>query len=128
MAKDSLLVLKEWAEHVNSKSLDDLLLLYDEDASLLPTFSNKTLSNIDGIRSYFDKLASHDQLAVNIHEKTVNVQKTSDSSEVITGIYKWELDYDGEVLAFEARFTFSICLGAERPIMHHHSSQIPRAL
>lgn len=46
----------------------------------------------------------------------------------ISGIYNWRFLVVGEALNFEARFDYLIDLKKTSPILHHHSSQIPRAL
>ena len=121
-------VLKLWIESVNSRSLKNVLDLYDETAILLPTFSNKFFHDPEGIKSYFEKISSHKDLLVKLHDNTLTVQDLSNGLYALSGIYCWRFEVDGEVLNFEARFTFVINIKSSAPIIHHHSSQIPRML
>lgn len=54
------LVLKAWMNAVNEGSLEGLLALYDENAVLIPTFSNRLLSKTESIRDYFIRLCSRE--------------------------------------------------------------------
>jgi len=120
--------LHHWIEQVNAGAVDALCALYDEHALLIPTFSNHLLSTAPDIRRYFEQLSARPGLALTLHDKTVRVQPFVAQSYAISGIYCWRFQVDDEPLAFEARFTYLADLGAARPILHHHSSQIPRSL
>lgn len=121
-------VLDAWSGGVNSGAMDEVLALYHEEALLLPTFSNRRLYTPAKIRDYFTKLFERGKVQVNLHEKTVVAQTLKDSICAMSGIYRWDIDMDGDELSFEARFTFALDLESPAPIMHHHSSQVPRTL
>jgi hypothetical protein len=121
-------VLKDWLAAVNKRDLKRLLALYNERAILIPTFSNRLLDSPPRIREYFRKLASHKELSVSLHEKTLLVQPISGRLYALSGIYCWRIALDTEPLRFEARFSYLLDLAKPRPILHHHSSQIPRTL
>lgn len=121
-------LLKEWMQAVNTSDLEGLLALYDETAVLIPTFSNRLLSKPESIRDYFGKLCSREELSIALHEKTLNVQSISSEIHAMNGIYCWRFALDGELLSFEARFSYVLDLDRPAPIIHHHSSQIPRML
>lgn len=121
-------VLRAWLNGVNSGNLNNVLSLYSEDAVLLPTFSNKCLAEPELIKAYFQRLGSHKNLNVQLHEKTLVVQNFSHNLHSMSGIYAWRSEVDGENLIFEARFTFSVDLNRSRPIVHHHSSQVPQMI
>ncbi len=121
-------VLNQWMNAVNAGDLEALLALYDDGAVLIPTFSNRLLSKPDALRDYFSKLCSRDELSIALHEKTLNVQAISGSVHAMNGIYCWRFAVDGELLSFEARFSYMLDLKRAKPIVHHHSSQIPRML
>jgi hypothetical protein len=121
-------ILKDWIAAVNSDDIESLLALYDEKAVLIPTFSNRVLKTPDRIREYFEKLIGHEELSVSVHDKTVTVQPLHDFVSAVSGIYCWRFEVDEELLSFEARFSYLLDLSLERPILHHHSSQIPRML
>lgn len=117
-----------WASLVNSGDVEQVIALYQDHPILMPTFSPHTVKDETRLREYFTQLASREGLAVKLHESTVVCQKTGETSYVITGIYSFMFDVDGTILTFPSRFTFVIDLNNEKPIIHHHSSQVPRNL
>lgn len=121
-------ILDQWMSAVNNGDVESLLALYDQQAVLIPTFSNRLLNTPEKLRGYFEKLGSREDLSVALHEKTVLIQEVQDQIYSISGIYNWRFEVDGELLNFEARFSFVIDLAKPNPILHHHSSQIPRML
>jgi hypothetical protein len=121
-------LLKTWVQYVNNGELEELLALYREDAVLIPTFSNRILDKPGKIRAYFEKLTSHEELSVVVHEKTIATHKITDSVYSLSGIYCWRLAVDEELLSFEARFSYLLDLSTPAPIIQQHSSQIPRML
>lgn len=126
--KNSKVILEQWIQAVNEKSVKNLENLYDKNAVLIPTFSNRVLDTEEKIQDYFMKLGSREGLSVTLHEKTLRVQEVSDFISIISGIYNWRFIIDDELLNFEARFSYVIDISKENPILHHHSSQIPRML
>jgi len=128
MFNDPKQVLQAWLSGVNSGNLHDVLSLYSADAVLLPTFSDKCLVNPKDFKAYFERLASHKNLDVQLHEKTLVIQDFSPKLYSMSGIYAWRFEVDGENLNFEARFTLTVDLNRSRPIVHHHSSQVPEML
>ena len=126
--KEPQTILKAWMDAVNNGDLEGLLALYDESAVLIPTFSNRLLSKPDAIRDYFTKICSREELSIALHEKTLNVQRISEAVYGMNGIYCWRFAVEGELLSFEARFSYMLDLARAKPILHHHSSQIPRML
>ena len=121
-------ILKAWMQAVNSGDLEALLALYDVGAVMIPTFSNRLLSKPEAIRDYFGKLCSREELSIALHEKTLIVQPMNDAVYSMFGIYCWRFAIDGELLSFEARFSYLVDVSRPRPILNHHSSQIPRML
>jgi len=128
MFNDPKQVLKPWLNGVNSGNLNDVVSLYSENAVMLPTFSSKCLATTADIRAYFERLADQKSLHVQLHEKTLIVQDFSPHLHSASGIYGWQFELEGEILDFEARFTFTIDLNLSRPIVHHHSSQVPQTI
>jgi len=121
-------VQNQWMQAVNSGDIKTLLDLYDRQAVLIPTFSNKLLKTPDELQAYFEKLGSREQLSIELHEKTLILQNLQNEMSVLSGIYNWRFAVDGELLNFEARFCYVMNLSKPHPILHHHSSQIPRTL
>ncbi|MGH8495104.1 MAG: nuclear transport factor 2 family protein [Gammaproteobacteria bacterium] len=127
-ARDPNRFLDEWARLVNERNLEGVLALYDEAAVLIPTFSNRLLDKPERIREYFERLNNRDGLAIWLHEKPRLASAIGGGIHALAGIYRWQFAVDDELLDFEARFTFVLDLGRKAPILHHHSSQIPRML
>lgn len=121
-------ILIEWMDAVNNGDVESLLTMYDEEAVLIPTFSNKLPNTPDKLREYFEKLGSREGLSIALHEKTLQVQPIKEDMYALSGIYNWRFDVEGEMLNFEARFSYILDLSKPRPILHHHSSQVPRML
>ena len=116
-----------WLAAVNNRDLDAVLSLYAPGSILLPTFSPHIIRNEERRREYFTRLTERPGLTVSLHEKTFAAQAAG-YHEIASGIYCFHLEIDGEPYAFEARFTFVIDPHSARPVLHHHSSQIPRTL
>jgi hypothetical protein len=121
-------VLKKWMTFVNEGNTEELLGLYDEKAVLIPTFSNRILNSPEKIREYFEKLAAREELSIALHEKTLIIQHLDNDRYSLCGIYCWRFMQDEELLSFEARFSYIVDISLPEPIIHHHSSQIPRML
>jgi hypothetical protein len=121
-------ILHTWIEAVNAGDLDRVVSLYDADASLVPTFSAKALRTPAEIRRYFEQLASRPGLSVTLHPKTL-VSQCFERASILSGIYCFRFCIDEEPYNFEARFSLVVRAGgSDAPILHHHSSQIPRQL
>ncbi len=121
-------ILNQWIEQVNAGNVDDVVALYADDAALIPTFSARTLRTQAERADYFQNLGSRPNASVALHEPTVHEQRVSDSVSVLSGLYTFRFEVDGQLLTFEARFTFVVDSARPAPILHHHSSQIPRGL
>jgi hypothetical protein len=120
--------LKAWMDRVNNAELEPLLAMYNKDAVLIPTFSNRLLAKPQTIREYFERLFAREELSLALHEKTLITQNIQGEAWSMCGIYCWRFAIDGELLNFEARFSYLLDLGQAAPILHHHSSQIPRMI
>ncbi len=121
-------ILSKWLDAINAGDIESILELYNKEAILIPTFSNRLLNNPGKIREYFERLGSYEELSIALHEKTLTVQPIGDTKYALCGIYCWRFMLDDELLSFEARFSYVIDSSLESPIVHHHSSQIPRML
>lgn len=121
-------VLNAWMTAVNQGDLPAILALYSEQAVLIPTFSSRILDTPEKISRYFENLVQKPDLSLALHEKTLAVQPLQGAICSAHGIYCWRFTIDDELLSFEARFSFLIDPTKARPILHHHTSQIPRTL
>ena len=126
MSENPKVTLNLWISRVNELAVEDLLDLYAESAVLLPTFSNDLLTGKSDIRSYFEELSGQQQIEVSVDQQSIVTQRFSDNLQAISGIYRWRLGTDDKAMAIEARFTFILDLSISSPILHHHSSQLPR--
>ncbi|NTU90776.1 MAG: DUF4440 domain-containing protein [Chlorobiaceae bacterium] len=121
-------VLSAWISGICNGAIDEVEKLYHENAVLIPTFSPHTVNTTQGIRQYFEQLATRDKLQVRLYEKSLKKQSLGCSSWVLSGLYAFEFEVDQLLLTFPSRFTFAVDLSLENPIVHHHSSQVPRNL
>ena len=117
-----------WADNVNDLNAESLLDLYDKHATLMPTFSPHTVGDRAALISYFDQLFSRDSLSVTLQEDTVCAFHLVDQLDLVFGVYSFAFEVDRTLLNFPARFTFVLDFGRSAPILHHHSSQIPKML
>jgi hypothetical protein len=117
-----------WSDLIRGRNLDEIIALYNESSILMPTFSPHTIRKPEGLKTYFSRLAEREELNVTLHDKTVVCQQISQHDFVVTGIYSWQFKVDDTLLSFPSRFTFVLDLSSPSPIMHHHSSQMPRTL
>ena len=121
-------VLFQWVSRVCSGNADDITALYHECAVLIPTFSPHTVITPEGIRNYFGQLASREGLGVRLHGKALRKQSLSENLNTLSGICSFEFEVDQVLLSFPSRFTFVMDISLPKPILHHHSSQVPRNL
>ena len=121
-------LIRTWMELINKGDLEGLLGLYADQAIVIPTFSNRVLNEPAKIRKYFETLSKREELSIALHDNTLIVQPTQNALFTLCGIYCWRFAIEGELLSFEARFSFLLDLALPKPILHHHSSQIPRSL
>ena len=126
MLENPKAALNLWISRVNELAVEDLVDLYAENAVLLPTFSNDLLIDKAGIRGYFEELSGQQGIKVSVDEESIVTQRFSNSLQAISGIYRWHFGGGDEAVVIEARFTFVLDLSLANPILHHHSSQLPR--
>lgn len=121
-------LIKQWINAINHLDVEKVLSLYAKSAILIPTFSNRILNSPDKLRNYFERLVNREGLSVTLHENTLSTQSLHNDKYILSGIYNWQFEVDKEMLNFESHFTFLVDLSKINPIIHHHSSQIPRML
>ena len=120
-------VLQTWIERVNAGDLEGVLEMYDDSATLLPTFSPQQATTKDAIRAYFENLASKSALRVQLHPETLNEYRAGEAFECVSGNYTFSYEAEGKIQSFASRFTFVINAIKDHPIIHHHSSQVPQS-
>ena len=120
------IIIDLWAQHFNNGNLESLLDMYHEEATLLPTFSPDLLSTPEQIEEYFVRTIEY-QASVEIDDSQTIKRKLSENIYLLTGFYSFYFD-NNRKREFKSRFTFLIDLSTEKPIQHHHSSQISESL
>lgn len=121
-------VIEQWMQGVNTADVELLLSLYADNAVLIPTFSNRILNTPEKLRDYFERLGAREGLSIVLHDKTLTTDHVHDQIVILSGLYNWRFTVDDELLNFEARFSYVLDMSQNSPIVHHHSSQIPRML
>lgn len=121
-------VVEKWMEFVHKRELEKISALYDQNAILIPTFSDSMQNTPEKIREYFKRLLSRKNLKLTLHPKTIMTQHLNEMLFVVSGIYCWKFNVEDELITYEARFTFVVDITKKSPIIHHHSSQIPRMI
>jgi hypothetical protein len=119
-------VLQTWMESVNAGDIEGVLELYDESATLLPTFSPQQAASKAAIRDYFENLAAKGAPSVELHADSICAHQIGNTAECVCGHYTFSYEVDGKIQSFASRFTFVIDANSDHPIIHHHSSQIPQ--
>ena len=119
-------ILQTWIERVNAGDLEGVLEMYDDSATLLPTFSPQQATTKAAIRAYFENLASKSTLRVELHPETLNEYRAGETFECVSGNYTFSYEAEGKIQSFASRFTFVINAVKVQPIIHHHSSQVPQ--
>jgi hypothetical protein len=117
-----------WSRLVSAGKFEEVLSLYHKNSILMPTFSPKIIKKREDLLDYFTRLAEREDMSVRLHENTVVCQRASLFDYVVLGIYSWEFKLEDNLLTFPSRFTYLLDFENDSPIMHHHSSQIPRTL
>lgn len=118
-------ILEKWLHAVNNGAMHEVVSLYCDYATLLPTFSNEQLRGLDDLEKYFGRLAEYQGLQVILQENTLSVQIVFDNIYCLTGYYCWQFEGEGAPRDCVARFTFIVDISSASPIIHHHSSQLP---
>ena len=118
-------ILNQWTDAINEGRTEDVASLYSEGAVLVSTFSPSSITSHNSIRNYFINLHSRPGAGVSIDEESINEQTIEGGTSILSGMYTFHFEEDGEKIECEARFTFVIGTELDRPILHHHSSQRP---
>lgn len=121
-------IIDQWIKYVNKLEVENVIKLYDYKSTLLPTFGQNSLSTPQQIKEYFKQLATRKNLKVDLHTETLKKYVMGENKYILMGIYSFHFIVDDARLTFPSRFTFILDISKENPILHHHSSQIPRTL
>ena len=121
-ANDIKSLFDRWNDALQTRDPDAVTGLYSDDATLLPTLSNKVRRNHAEIRDYFAGFLQKKPRGI------VNESNVRDFGDVAirSGIYTFELTTDGKTSTVPCRFTFVYRNeGGKWKIVEHHSSAMP---
>ena len=116
-------IIDHWVEHFNNGNLECILDMYQEGATLLPTFLPNLLSTPEQIEDYFVRTIEG-QASVEIDDSQTIIKKLSENMYLMTGVYIFCLKKKSNT-KYLSWFTFLIDLSVDSPIRHHHSSRVP---
>lgn len=116
-----LALFEQWNNALQSRTPKNVVALYDDDAVLLPTISNKLCHNHEEIEEYFINFLAREPVG-KIDESNI---KIFDQLAINSGIYTFSFKGGHKV---QARFTFVYRWNGKRwLIIKHHSSQMPES-
>ena len=114
---------ERWLKALGSHDVGAIVALYDADATLLPTFSEKLERGRSAIRRYFDEFVKKRPTGEVVQE---HVQELGDGRILCTGLYNFRVGPGDLRETVTARFTFVWRRkNDDWRIVHHHSSQKP---
>ena len=112
-------LFEEWTTALQTGSPKNVVALYEPNAILLPTISNKVRHNHEEIESYFINFLPKGPRGV-INESNI---RNFGNIAINSGVYTFSFN-DGNTV--QARFTFVYRRNQERwLIIEHHSSAMP---
>lgn len=112
-----------WAKTLSEREPKAIANLYDEEAVLLATFSDK-LDSPEEILAYFEGLTKNEGLRVRFDE--VETKSFGPKSAASSGLYTFAYEKDGKTVEVPARFTFVYQKEKDGwKIVEHHSSTRP---
>jgi uncharacterized protein (TIGR02246 family) len=117
--------LAEWTKAVETGTVDQIVALYDKDATMLSAFALDPLTSYDQLRGYYAKVVKEPNRKVDVTKQDVRV---FGDVAMNTGLYVFHFEQDGEPLELPARFTFVYKFkDGQWKIISHHSSRVPGA-
>ena len=121
----SIPILERWSNAVNNHTPQEVLSLYSDDAVLIATFSPNPLNTTEGIKDYFENFLSNPGAGVKFESDSINKQEVGGNLKILSGLYTFLKEEDGNKVEVPARFTYVVDESSESQIIHHHSSQLP---
>lgn len=117
--KKITLLFNKWNDALQTCDENTVIALYDKNAVLLPTISNKVRHNHNEIKDYFINFLTKEPKG-KINESNIRI---FDELAINSGIYTFSFNDNSSV---QARFTFVYKLiEGEWKIIEHHSSMMP---
>lgn len=114
---------QSWIDQVNSNVVNNVVELYDSQATFHPTLSGEFIQDTKSVRQYFTQfLAMKPKVTV----VSSDFKELLETAFVFTGVMDIELDASDDRFTIQARFTFVWALNGDRwSIVHHHNSIVP---
>lgn len=113
------LLFEKWNDALETGDANSVIALYDKNAILLPTISNKVRHNHNEIKEYFINFLSKNPKG-KIDESNIRI---FNDIAINSGVYTFSFIDDSSV---QARFTFVYkFIENEWKIIEHHSSMMP---
>jgi hypothetical protein len=125
---EARMIIDTWINAVRSGDIDAVIGMYAEGSVLLPTFSPHRIASRPDLHNYFAQLFTREELKVELHEAALRILPMGGTAYAVVGVYSFSFAVDDATLTFPSRFTFVIDTSKDAPILHHHSSQVPRTL
>ena len=116
-------IIEQWVDHFNNADMKAILSLYDDNATLLPTFLPKLLASNNEIKGYFE-VAFNGGASVEINVEDAISKELPGNIFLMTGSYVFCLGSRGGK-KYLSWYSFLIDLSDDSPIKHHHSSRVP---
>lgn len=118
MKMTPLRLVRKWCQFLNTRNMPDLISLYGRNSVLMPTFSNKIITNKKEMIDYYNSI-SDKQVSIQSSMERKNPRPTSN---IIHGEY----DFVSRSSSHKARYTFVFGIeNSDWKIICHHSSLIP---
>ncbi len=117
--------LNNWIAAVESKDVNRVVKLYDDDAVLLATFGAKPILTQEARADYFkNKIFTRKNLKITVNE--LHTERDGDIA-LANGIYTFSFKQGSQTVKVPARFSFVFEEETEGwEIEAHHSSVVPR--
>jgi len=115
--------MQKWRNEFSSRTTDNMLKLYAEDACLWGTLSPVQRTDPESIRDYFDGAFIYEKCSVIFNAS--NIRCYGDLA-VSSGAYTFSFEKDGEEFTLPSRFSIVFARrGGNWLIVEHHSSVMP---
>lgn len=116
---------QRWNIALHSKDPSQMLNIYQESATLLPTLASDYRTNPSSIHKYFEHFLKKNPIGYIIEEK---IQPIDDNNYIHSGLYNFNITKNHKQEEVSARFTFVWQRSKNGPwkILHHHSSLRPQ--
>ena len=116
-------IIEQWADCFNNADMKAILSLYQDNATLLPTFLPKLLASNNEIKGYFE-VAFNGDASVEVNVEDAISKELPGNIFLMTGSYVFCLGSRGGK-KYLSWYSFLIDLSDDSPIKHHHSSRVP---